>query len=335
MSRALSNLLRMGHCAPSVACTLTGSAGLAGRIHDPGDWLVRLAAGLPGGIGNTGGECGGVTAPLLVLGLRAGGRQRDGLPLVIEQGRDHCHRFEACHGSLLCRDILGTRHLPLPCLGVVRHAPARLAATLGDDAAPLPPAARAAARRLLDHLAAARFHCAHAVLCRLEDWFPVTPELIDATSGFVGGTALLGLSCSALTAGVMALGLAAGEIEGSRARVARMLATMAVGGDALRDGLNAFNPSVNRGRRLARWFARDFGSTQCRALTHCDFSREAEVVRFVETEQVARCRRIAARVAERVAGILRGIPAELPAGLPTEAPAGAPPGAHGAERRTT
>jgi len=320
---ALSNLLRMGHCAPSVACTLTGSAGLAGRVHDPGDWLVRLAAGLPGGIGNTGGECGGVTAPLLVLGLRAGGRRRDGLPVVIEQGQDHCRRVEACHGSLLCRDILGTRHLPLPCVGVVRRAPARLVETLCDGAAPLPPGARMAARRLLDHLASARFHCAHEVLCRLEAWFPVTPGLLDATGGFVGGTALLGLTCSALTAGVMALGLAAGEIEGSRARVARMLATMALGGDALRDGLNAFNPSVNRGRRLARWFARDFGSTQCRTLTRCDLSREADVTHFLETDQVARCRRIAARVAERVAGILRGLPAEVPTG------------AHGGDRRTT
>jgi hypothetical protein len=315
VSRALSNLLRMGHCAPSVACTLTGAAGRAGRVQDPGDWLVRLAAGLPGGIGNTGGECGGVTAPLLVLGLRAGGRREGGLPVVIDRGQAHCRRFEAGHGSLLCRDILGTRRLPLPCLGVVRRAPALLAEGEAAGGA-MPAEARQAAVRLVEHLDRARFHCAHEVLCRLEGWFPVTPGLIDATSGFVGGTALLGLTCSALAAGVMALGLAAGEIEGSRARVARMVATMALGGDALRDDLNAFNPSVNRGRRLARWFARDLGATQCRDLTRCDFSREADVARFVEAGQVTRCRRIAERVADRTASILQGAPPRPPAWPP-------------------
>jgi hypothetical protein len=133
----------------------------------------------------------------------------------------------------------------------------------------------------------------------------VTPELLDATEGFVGGMLFKGLTCSALAAGVMALGLAAGEIEGSRPRVARMVATMALGGNALADRLNAFNPSVNQGRRLARWFALEFGSTQCRAITRCDFTREAEVERFIEARQAAQCGRIAWRVAERAGAMLR------------------------------
>jgi len=310
VSRALSNLLRMGHCAPSVACTLTGAAGRAGPVPGPGDWLVRLAAGLPGGIGNTGGECGGVTAPLLVLGLRAAGRRQRALPVVVEQGQALCRRFQARHGSLLCRDILGLRRLPLPCLRVVRGAPALLAeaaAVTDAEGTALPPEARRAAVRFVAHLAEARFHCAHAVLRRLEGWFPVTPGLLDATSGFVGGTVLQGLTCGALAAGVMALGLAAGEVEDSRARVARMVATMALGGDALRDDLNAFNPSVNRGRRLATWFAREFGSTQCRAITRCDLASEAGVARFVEAGQAARCARIAARVAGRTAAMLQRV----------------------------
>jgi len=315
VSRALSNLLRMGHCAPSVACTLTEASGQDGQPHDSGDWLVRLAAGLPGGIGNTGGECGGVTAPLLVLGLRAGGRVERGLPVVVEQGQAYCRRFEACHGSLSCRDILGHRRLPIPCVGVVRRAPALLAeAAEASEAggAAMPAEARRAARRILARLGEARFHCAHAVLAPLAERFPVTPGLLDATSGFVGGTALLGLTCSALAAGVMALGLAAGEVEDSRARVARMLVTMALGRDALRDDLNAFNPSVNRGRRLAAWFEGELGSTQCRALTRCDLSRDADAARFVEAGQVRRCREIAARVAERTEGLLRSLSAEAP-----------------------
>ena len=35
-------------------------------------------------------------------------------------------------------------------------------------------------------------------------------------SGFVGGTVFTGMTCSALTAGVMAMGVALGEIENSR-----------------------------------------------------------------------------------------------------------------------
>jgi C_GCAxxG_C_C family probable redox protein len=287
----------MGHCAPSVARTLTDGAP-AGV-----DWLVRLAAGLPGGIGNTGGECGAVTASLLVLGLRSSGRV-DGLPVVVEQGQALCRRFESCHGSLFCRDILGTRRLPLPCIGVVRRAPELLAATAGGAGADVAAEARRAGAQLLEHLARTRFHCAQAVLCRLAAWFPVTPELLDATSAFAGGMVLQGLTCSALAAGVMGLGLAAGEIEDSLPRVARLLATMAFGGDALRDDLNSFNPSVNRGRRLASWFAREFGSTQCRALTRCDFSSETGVARFIQRRQAVRCDLMAARVAEQTTVIL-------------------------------
>lgn len=298
--RAVSNLLRMGHCAPSVARSLAD----LGNGDDA--WLVRLAAGLPGGIGNTRGECGGVTGALLVLGLRAGGHRAEALPMVVEHGQALCRRFEACHGSLACRDILCDRRLPLPCVGVVRRAPALLADALAADAAAeLAPGTRAAQRRLLAHLAEVRFHCAHAVLRAMAGWFPVTPALLDATAGFVGGTAGLGLTCSALTAGVMGLGLAAGEIEDSRARVARMLAVMALGGDALRDDLNAFNPSIRRGHRLARWFERELGSTRCRELTGVDLSREADVERFVQGGQTARCARIAERVAERAGAMLR------------------------------
>ena len=85
----------------------------------------------------------------------------------------------------------------------------------------------------------------------------------------MGGTLFLGGTCSAFTAGVMAVGLKAGEIENSRLRVIRLLAIMTVGGDAFGDHLNKFNPSMNRGYRLSRWFANEFGSTQCRKITGC------------------------------------------------------------------
>jgi hypothetical protein len=71
----LDNLLRMGHCAPAVMQTMLDIN------HSQQENLVKLMAAMPGGIGNTGFECGGITSPLVILGLRHGLREmHDGLP---------------------------------------------------------------------------------------------------------------------------------------------------------------------------------------------------------------------------------------------------------------
>jgi hypothetical protein len=64
--RGLANILRMGHCAPAVMQTILEDS------STEKDWLVRFSAGMPGGIGNTGFECGGVTSPLALSGIRYG-----------------------------------------------------------------------------------------------------------------------------------------------------------------------------------------------------------------------------------------------------------------------
>ena len=165
--RSVANLLRMGHCAPSVMQTvLDASAGEAA-------WLVKLTAGLPGGIGNTRGECGGLTASLIVIGLRHGRDETAaGLPVAVEKGHDLLQRFEAAHGTTQCRAILGDARLPLRCVGVVRQAPSMcaqcLAATGGKAA--LPPPAREAYRQLYAHWRERGFHCADAVFDELGGW---------------------------------------------------------------------------------------------------------------------------------------------------------------------
>jgi hypothetical protein len=113
-----------------------------------------------------------------------------------------------------------------------------------------------------------------------------------------------------LTAGVMALGLRLGEIERSRVRVLRMIGTMAVGGNAFADDLNAFNKIMNRGHRLARWFSDRFGSTQCRALTQCDFATTAGVARYIGGDGVGRCMTVARHVADEVRRTVTGIARE-------------------------
>lgn len=295
-TRSLTNLLRMGHCAPTVMQTLLDAS------DTDAPWLVKLTAGLPGGIGNTGGECGGITVPLIFLGLRhAHDPPHDGLPAVIEKGRDYLHRFTTRHGTALCREIRGDSRLPLGCIGVMQNAAVLCAESVTTESThALSGERRAAYARLCAHWKAQQFHCAHAVFRQLDPIVPLTQGLLDGTSAFVGGTICIGGTCSALTAGVMVLGLRLGEIERSRVRVLRMIGTMAVGGNAFADDLNAFNISMNRGHRLAQWFSNTFGSTLCRDITQCDFAKAEDVERYIESGCVRGCRSIAETVARKL-----------------------------------
>ena len=121
----------------------------------------------------------------------------------------------------------------------------------------------------------------------------------------MGGTLFKGLTCSAFTAGVMAIGTKIGEIENNYLRVTRMLALMVSGGDAFLDGVNKFNRAINTGHRLSKWFRNEFGSTQCQAITQCDFSCQAGVGKYIDGDGVTRCRRITKMVAEQVQKILK------------------------------
>jgi hypothetical protein len=263
------------------------------------EWLVKMTAGLPGGIGSTGFECGGITSPLIQLGMEHGlSAKDDGLPTVIYAGHDYLQRFENCNNSLLCKEILGDKRIPLPCIKVARHAPELYMQTsCKDNTEAISIETREAFRLLYSHFSSKGFHCAHAVLNHLSDTVPVTRELLDGTSGFIGGTAFKGLTCSAFTAGLMAVGLKLGEIEDSFPRVVRMLAIMVAGGNALADNLNKFNRLLNIGHRMSKWFKNEFGSTLCREITQCDFSSPEDVYRYIEKDSVTTCRNLAEKVA--------------------------------------
>jgi hypothetical protein len=298
--RSLANLARMGHCAPTVMQTLLDASELEA------EWLVKATAGLPGGIGNTGDECGGVTAPLMLLGLRHAHDPLDrGVPVVVYKGHDLLQRFSTCHGTALCREIRGNDRLPLRCVGVVRQAPETYCQTSTHDCrSAIPDSYHEAFARLDAHFVEHDFHCAHAVFTQLRPVMPVDQALLDATSGFLAGTVFTGRTCSAFTAGVMALGIAFGAIEQSRLRVLRMIGLMAVGGDAFADDRNAFNKTMNLGHSLSQWFAAEFGSTQCRTITQCDFSTTEGVEHYIGCGQLARCADMARRVGAHVREIV-------------------------------
>jgi hypothetical protein len=299
--RGLSNLLKMGHCAPAVMQTLLD----LGNTKE--EWMVKMTAGLPGGIGSTGFECGGITSPLIHLGLEYGlSAKHDGLPSVIYAGHDYLLRFQKCNNSLLCKEILGDRRVPLPCIKVARHAPELYRQTYyKDNSDAISSETREAFHLLYSHMSSNGFHCAHTVLNHLDDTIPVTQELLDGTSGFIGGTVFKGLTCSAFTAGLMAVGLKLGEIEDSYLRVTRMLATMIAGGNALADHMNKFNRLLNIGHRMSKWFTKEFGSTICHEVTKCDFSSLGDVHRYIENGSLTTCKIIAEKVAGQAEMIIK------------------------------
>jgi hypothetical protein len=170
----------------------------------------------------------------------------------------------------------------------------------GYHGEPIPSAARAAYARLYAHLTENNFHCAQAVFSYLGYNPEKDMELFDAASAFMGGTLFMGRTCSAFTAGVMAIGLKIGEIENSPLRVIRLLAVMTADGNSFDDKLNKFNHSMNLGYKLSRWFAKDFGSTQCQAITGCDFSNPTAVSQYIDGKCVTCCKQIAEKVATKV-----------------------------------
>ncbi len=293
---AMGTLLRMGHCAPTIMSSILAVSG------HKADWPVRLVAGMPGGIGYTGGECGGITSPLMLLGLLHGlGNIEGGLPLVFDRGFEHIEGFRRRCGTVLCREIGGMPPRILPCIRTIVRSTALCAGTLcRKNRGDIPHEAREAYRRLFAAFTRCGFHCARTVLRQLDRLEPARPPLLAASSAFMGGTLFAGLTCSALTAGVMALGLGRGEIERSPWRVLRMLFLMLTGGRAFDDGVNKFNWAMNRGGELAAWFAAQFGSTQCRAITGADFSSTAEVEGYLQGNGIAKCRLIAQKVSDQV-----------------------------------
>src|SRR5512142_520077 len=126
--RGFANVLRMGHCAPAVMQTIL-DVSLTKK-----EWLVRLSAGMPGGIGNTGFECGALTSPLVLMGLRYGLRDGDdGLPVLFEHGHALCQHFLQCHKTLQCKLIRKDDHFPKRCIRPILLSPQVFMASMADN----------------------------------------------------------------------------------------------------------------------------------------------------------------------------------------------------------
>jgi len=92
------------NCAQSVLCTFSEEFGL----HR--DLAVKLAQGFGQGMARLGNTCGAVTAAYMVLGLSQITSYDDpskSRETTYELMHEFNQRFEALHGSLVCRDLIG------------------------------------------------------------------------------------------------------------------------------------------------------------------------------------------------------------------------------------
>jgi C_GCAxxG_C_C family probable redox protein len=70
---------------------------------------LRIASGFGGGMGRLAETCGAVTGAFMVLGFKFGSAMADRQAKETVYGlvREFAKRFNAIHGSVLCRDVLG------------------------------------------------------------------------------------------------------------------------------------------------------------------------------------------------------------------------------------
>jgi C_GCAxxG_C_C family probable redox protein len=74
------------------------------------DTALKVAAGFGGGMGRMAQTCGAVTGAYLVIGLKHGATRagdRAARDRTYELVREFTRRFKACHGSVVCKDLLG------------------------------------------------------------------------------------------------------------------------------------------------------------------------------------------------------------------------------------
>lgn len=92
------------NCAQAVFSTLAPELGV------PVDQALRICAAFACGVGRTGNVCGAVTGALMATGLRLGSvdpADTGAKDSVYRASAEIMSRFEAVHGSILCRDLLG------------------------------------------------------------------------------------------------------------------------------------------------------------------------------------------------------------------------------------
>ena len=91
------------NCAQSIVAAYAPSLGLDREA------ALKIASGFGGGMGRLAETCGAITGAFILLGLKFGAAaaEREAKEAVYARVREFAAKFKACHGSLVCRDLLG------------------------------------------------------------------------------------------------------------------------------------------------------------------------------------------------------------------------------------
>ncbi len=88
-------------------CAQAVFSAFAPRFGLPEETALKIAAPFGGGMARQGHVCGAVTGGLMALGLRHGHTRRADQATSYRLGQALIRQFEAHHGSVLCRDLIG------------------------------------------------------------------------------------------------------------------------------------------------------------------------------------------------------------------------------------
>jgi C_GCAxxG_C_C family probable redox protein len=89
------------NCAQAVLAAFAARFGLDEKT------ALKLASPFGGGVARRGEICGAVTGALLAVGLKEGAETPAGKEHAYQLAGEFLRQFEAAHGSLLCRDLIG------------------------------------------------------------------------------------------------------------------------------------------------------------------------------------------------------------------------------------
>jgi C_GCAxxG_C_C family probable redox protein len=235
--------------------------------------ILKAATGLGGGIGHEGDTCGALTGGILSLGLFY---QDDDCHRLYRDCDEYYRRFKVRSGSSKCMDIIGIklnqgydiRHFFLKgirCLKVVFNSIESVFDIIQMPGGGLPSEDRYQIGPPFD---TGRFHCAGAVLSRIEPQLNLNlTSILKISRGFSGGIAFQGDICGALMGGVVALGI----IYGTELQSTKPVRFLRTGLVAMQQGSRVFqhedlHPSFRaslRVSKLYRGFVSRFGSTDC------------------------------------------------------------------------
>jgi hypothetical protein len=291
--RAISNVRRMGHCAPGIMQTLLDTNDIKNTN------MVLYAGAMAGGIAGPEMECGVLTAPLMFIGFRNNNLTAISEKLdLITKAQSYVNEFTAFNGASVC-GLIRNGGMPA-CMKTIRNfnkpfsKAVKTPVLLSDEV-------QESYTLLMNTFADNKFHCAHNVFNHLDSNFMITNELLDSSWIFIGGIALLNRTCGALTAGVLALSSNTAEIENSYLRVARMNRLLRNGDNkAMNEEINNFNRAINYSEELGSWFRNEFGSVSCHDIWKFNFSHKKDVEKYISSQCMLQCAHIAKKVAQKV-----------------------------------